>query len=51
MNIMMAISAFSHVLKLFSQKKCEIAWRLQRLFILLQPKVDISVFSPNEWKW
>lgn len=27
MNIMMAISAFSYVLKHFSQNNCEIAWR------------------------
>ena len=40
MNIMMAISAFSYVLKHFSQNNCEIAWRLQRLFIILHPKVD-----------
>lgn len=51
MNIMMAISAFFYVLKLFSQNNCEIVWRLQRFFILLQPKVDTSMFSPNEWKW
>ena len=51
MNIMMAISAFSYVLKHFSQNNCEIAWRLQILFILLHPKVDTSMFSPNEWKW
>lgn len=45
MNIMMAISAFSYVLKHFSQNNCEIAWRLQRLFILLQPKVDTIATS------
>lgn len=43
MNIMMAIPAFSYVLKHFFQNNCEIVWRLQRFFILLHPKVDTIV--------
>lgn len=41
MNIMMAISVF-YFFKHFLQNNCEIAWRLQRLFIILQPKVDTT---------